>query len=52
MKVTFLNYTKDGIKLIADAVRISGPFFDSKSDSDLIKFMIEHDFTSTIEPLL
>ncbi len=49
MKVTLLNYTKDGIKLIADAVRVSGPFFDSKSDSELTKFMIKHDFTSTIE---
>ena len=49
MKVLLLNYTKDGIKLIADAIRVSGPFFDSKSDSDLVKFVVEHDFTSTIE---
>ncbi len=49
MKVTLLNYTKNGIKLIADSVRVSGPFFDSKSDRDLTKYMIKHDFTSTIE---
>ena len=49
MKVTLLNYTKDGLKLIADAVRVSGPFFDSKSDQDLVKYMVKHDFTSSIE---
>ncbi len=49
MKVTLLNYTKNGIKLIADAVRVSGPFFNSKNDSNLTKYMIKHDFTSTIE---
>ena len=49
MKVTLLNYTKNGIKLIADSVRVSGPFFDSKSDRDLTRYMIKHDFTSTIE---
>jgi thymidylate synthase (FAD) len=49
MEVMLLTYTKDGLKLIADAVRISGPFFESKSDSDLAKFVTEHDYTSTIE---
>ena len=49
MKVTLLNYTKNGIKLIADAVRVSGPFFKKINDHDLTKYMLKHDFTSTIE---
>lgn len=49
MKVALLNYTRDGIKLIADAVRVTGPFFDAMSDSDLVRYMVKHDYTSSIE---
>jgi len=49
VKVALLNYTRDGIKLIADAVRVTGPFFDAMSDSDLVRYMVKHDYTSSIE---
>jgi len=49
MKVTLLNYTRGGIKLIAEAVRVTGPFFDAKSDNDLVRYMVKHDYTSSIE---
>lgn len=49
MKVTLENYTKDGIKTIADAIRISGPFFDKMTDEELVKYMVKHDYGSTLE---
>lgn len=49
MKVTLLNYTREGMKLIADGVRVTGPFFDAKSDGDLVRYMVKHDYTSSIE---
>lgn len=49
MKVSLLSYTKDAVQLIAEAIRVSGPFFDSKTDEDLVKFVVKHDFTSAIE---
>ncbi len=51
MKVTLLNYTRNGIKLIADAVRVTGPFFNAQSDDGLVRYMVKHDYTSSIEHL-
>lgn len=49
MRVTLLNYTRNGAKLIADAVRVTGPFFDAKGDVDLVRYMVRHDFGSVLE---
>ena len=49
MDVKLINYTKDGIKTIADAVRVTGPFFDKMSDADLVKYMVKHDYGSALE---
>jgi len=49
MKVNLINYTRNGVKLIADAVRVTAPFFDTKENSDLVKYMIKHDYGSVLE---
>jgi len=49
MDVKLINYIKDGIKTIADAVRVTGPFFDKMSDADLVKYMVKHDYGSALE---
>lgn len=49
MQVTLVNYTRDGIKTIADAVRVTGPFFDQMPDEKLIKYMVKHDYGSALE---
>jgi len=49
VKVTLLNYTRDGVKLIADAVRVTGPFFEKREDTDLVRYMVKHDFGSVLE---
>jgi len=51
MQVTLVNYTKEGIKTIADAVRVTGPFFDQMPDEKLVKYMVKHDFGSALEHL-
>ena len=49
MKVTLVNYTKNGVKLIADAVRVTGPFFEKRADADLVRYMVKHDYGSVLE---
>jgi len=49
MKVTLTMYTPDGVKLIADAVRVTGPFFDTMEDADLVRYMVKHDYGSVLE---
>jgi thymidylate synthase (FAD) len=49
MEVKLINYTKDGVKTIADAVRVTGSFFDKMSDVDLVKYMVKHDYGSVLE---
>lgn len=49
MKVTLVNYTRNGVKLIADAVRVTGPFFEKGSDVDLVRYMVKHDYGSVLE---
>jgi thymidylate synthase (FAD) len=49
MEVNLVNYTKNGIKTIAKAVRTTGPFFDQMDDHKLVKYMVEHDFGSALE---
>ena len=52
MKVILKNYTKDGIKTIADAIRIPGPFFDNMTDKELVRYMVKHDYGSTLEHIV
>lgn len=49
MKIELINYMENGIKTIADAVRITGPFFENMSDEKLVRYMVKHDFSSTLE---
>lgn len=49
MEVKLLNYTKDGIKLIADAVRVTSPEFDKVDDKDIVRKMVKHDYGSALE---
>lgn len=43
------EYTKNGLKLIADSVRITAPFFDEVPDVKIVKNMVKHDFGSALE---
>ena len=49
MKVTLVNYTRNGVKMIADAVKVTGPFFDRMDDAALVRYMVKHDFSSVLE---
>lgn len=49
MNVRLVNYTRNGVKLIADAVRVTAPFFDNKEDTDLVRYMVKHDYGSVLE---
>jgi thymidylate synthase (FAD) len=49
MKVQLLEYTRDGIKLVANAVRITGPFFDDITDDEIVYRMVKHDYGSALE---
>lgn len=49
MQVTLVNCTKNGIKTIADAVRVTGPFFDQTPDEKLVRYMVKHDYGSALE---
>lgn len=49
MRVELLEYTKNGIQLIADAVRVTGPFFDEISDEAIVSRMVKHDYGSALE---
>ncbi len=49
MKVNLINYTKNGIETIAAAVRTTGPFFNQMDDKKLVRYMVEHDYESTLE---
>jgi len=49
MQVTLINYTRNGLKTIADAVRVTGPFFDQMSDEKIVKYMVKHDYGSALE---
>jgi len=49
MEVNLVNYTKNGIETIAAAVRTTGPFFDQMDDRKLVRYMVEHDYSSTLE---
>lgn len=51
MQVTLVNYTKEGIKTIADAVRVTGPFFDQMSNEKIVKYIVRHDYGSALEHL-
>lgn len=47
-----MTYTKNGVKLIADAVRITAPFFKKKEDADLVRYMVNHGFESVLEHVI
>lgn len=49
MNVYLVNYTRNGVKLIADAVRLTGPFFASMEDADVVRYMVKHDYGSVLE---
>lgn len=49
MIVRLVNYTQNGVKLIADAVRLTGPFFTDMKDVDVVRYMVKHDFGSVLE---
>ena len=49
MKVSLIKYTPDGVKLIAEAVRVTGPFFNKMEDADLVRYMVKHDYGSVLE---
>lgn len=49
MDVKLINYTRNGIKTIAGAVRVTGPFFNKMSDKKLVKYMVKHDYGSALE---
>lgn len=49
MQITLKNYTKDGIKLIADAVKVSSSVFNDMEDDEIAKMMVMHDYGSVLE---
>ncbi len=49
MEVELKEYTRNGIHLIAEAVRVTGPFFNDIPDDRLVRKMVKHDFGSTLE---
>jgi thymidylate synthase (FAD) len=49
MYVSLVNYTQNGVKLIADAVRLTGPFFTRMEDADVVRYMVKHDYGSVLE---
>jgi thymidylate synthase (FAD) len=49
MNVSLVNYTRNGVKLIADAVRLTGPFFTRMEDVDVVRYMVKHDYGSVLE---
>ena len=49
MNVYLVNYTQNGVKLIANAVRLTGPFFNRMEDADVVRYMVKHDFGSVLE---
>jgi len=46
MEITLKEYTKNGIKLIAESVRLTSPEFDKVTDEQIVRKMVKHDFTS------
>jgi thymidylate synthase (FAD) len=49
MEVSIKEYTNNGISLIANAVRVTGPFFEKVADDKLVRKMVKHDFGSALE---
>jgi len=49
MNVRLVNYTQNGVKLVADAVRLTGPFFTDMRDVDVVRYMVKHDYGSVLE---
>lgn len=49
MEVKLINYTRNGLKTIADAVRVTAPFFNNMKDDKLVRYMVKHDFSSVLE---
>lgn len=49
MEVRLINYTKDGVKLVADAVRTTADFFDEMADERIARRMVRHDYGSVLE---
>jgi thymidylate synthase (FAD) len=49
MKVKVVNYTRNGLKILADAVRVTAPFFNDMKDNELVKHMVKHDYSSVLE---
>ncbi|MFH1126174.1 MAG: FAD-dependent thymidylate synthase [Candidatus Altiarchaeota archaeon] len=47
MKIELVNYTKDGVKLVGDAARLSG--FPCDDDKEIMDIMVENDYSSIIE---
>lgn len=43
------DYTKDGVKLIADAVRATSPVFEKLEDDQIVRMMVKHDYSSVLE---
>ena len=49
MEVKLVNYTRNGLKTIADAVKVTAPFFNDMRDDKLVRHMVKHDFGSVLE---
>jgi thymidylate synthase (FAD) len=47
MKVELVRYTKDGVKLVGDAARLSG--FPCDDDKKIVDIMVDNDYMSIIE---
>lgn len=52
MKISLINYTRNGIELIANAVRVTAPLFEKKDDANLVRYMVKHDFGSVLEHVI
>ncbi|UCH02563.1 MAG: FAD-dependent thymidylate synthase [Candidatus Bathyarchaeota archaeon] len=49
MDVELKEYTRNGIQLIAEAVRVTGPFFNKIPNDIIVRKMVKHDYGSALE---
>ena len=49
MEIILKEYTRNGIGLIADAVKVTSPIFEKEEAGKIVKRMVKHDYGSALE---